>query len=171
MAERNWDIELTNDAEKIRENLASGSVLCMVLNKKISARHLYNIVEGYTVFTVLIGDAQRFILLCGAYKVGGEFKKDTEKELKTFGRQVNEQIFDDLLHIGGTPYFPFCVDVDMKVVEKLREFFDIQEIEVNATKRIAVLGYYYDEKQIPSQEGRVVAELPPMLMQSPPILN
>ena len=172
MADRNWDIDLVNDPKKISERLASGPQLCMVLSKTISAKTLYVLVEGYNIFAVPIGDdEQRFVLLCGAYKARGEFKKDKEQEQNAFGRRVNEQIFDDLIHINDVPYFPFCEDVDMEVVDKLREIFDIQDIFTHSKAYTAILGYYYDEKCIPPLEGRVVAELPPMLMQSPPILN
>ena len=171
MAERNWDIELTNDAEKIQKNLASGRQLCMLLNKDLPKRLLFKLIEQFNILAVPLAGEDRFAVVCGAYKAEGAFQKNPEQEQKAFGRQVNEQIFDDLIQINGEPYFPFCEGVDTKVVDKLRATFDVQEIFTDQRTYTVVLGYYYDEKALPAQEARVVAQLPPVFHKTPPNLN
>lgn len=172
--ERQWDIELINDRKEIKRRLNAGPQLCMVLSKDIKPETLYNTVRDYYVFNFLnepsfdedfdfdaapdeVFDSEELtVVLAGAYK--GEIKEDVEKTKKAFGREVKEQIFDDLIHIHGIPYMPFCKDLDPNVIDTMRAVFDIRDIEHNVEVRTAVRCCYYDKKTAVSTEGKVISQ-------------
>lgn len=160
--ERNWDIELINAPEVIKERLDSGPQLCQVLSKEIKSETLYNLARDHYLFSTEIAAEDRLIILCGAFKEGVEMQPDPEKTQKAFGRQVTEQVFDDLVHIDEVPYLPFCKDLDRKVIDRMRAVYDIRDIEYNSETRTAILGHYYDAKNVPKRPGRVIAQSKPI---------
>lgn len=154
-------IDGTNDAEEVKRRLDSEPQLCMVLTKDLHLDPIgfFNVVNMGFVFAA---GKERYVILCGGYKADGELEKDPEKVENTFGRQVDEQIHDEIIEIEGTPYILFCETVDTQVVEKMRMAFDIQEIEYDSKPRKAIRGHYYDPAKTPLTENKVISQLPPI---------
>ena len=168
--ERTWDIDPTNVSAVIQEKLEAGPQLCMVLAKDVKPDTIFNLVKNHYLFSSDIDAEDRLIVLCGAYKDGVEMGPVPERTQKVFGRELTEQIHDDLVHIGEVPYMPFCKNLDPKVIKRMRDVFDIREVEYNSESRTAILGYYYDAKNVPPRPGRVIAQSRPII-QNPNINN
>ena len=128
----------------------------------LDATGIFNIVREAFVFSVSIEGEERLILYPGGYKGVGGFKKDPERAENAFGRQVDEQIHDEIVEIEGTPYILFCEDVDPLVVDKMRMAFDIQEVEYDLKPRVAILGHTYDAANAEVAEGKVISQAPPI---------
>ena len=161
MSDRTF-IAYTNDPEEVDRWLDAGPQLCMVLKEDLPATALYNIVETVFVYAVDIHGTERYVALCGAHKIKGGFKRNPEKTEKAFGRDVTEQIHDAPIEIEGIPYIPFSEDSDPLVINKMREVFDIQEIEYLLKPRTAILGHYYNKPTESVSEGKVVSQVPPI---------
>lgn len=159
--ERHWDIQPVNNEKVIRKRLDEGPQLCMILSTEIQPEYLYNMITQFYVFSTNIDDQEREVLLIGAYK--GKIKEDTEKTKQAFGREIKEkQIYDDLVHIGETPFIPFCVGLDRNIIETMKQIYDIKQINVNSEKREAVCCYYYDKNNEPPIEASVI-QLKPVI--------
>ena len=162
--ERTWDIEPTNNAKIIEKMLETGPQLCQVLSENIRPETLLNLTQDFYLFAREIDGQDRVVILCGAYKAEGDLTPDPEKTQKAFGRQITEnQIYDDLVHIEGVPYFPFCKGLDVNLINRMRVVYDIRDIHYDSEDRIAVFGHYYDVKTSPKRPGRVIAQAKPIL--------
>lgn len=174
MAERQWDIDLINDPDEIERRLESGPQLCMVLSPDIKPQTLWNVVNEHYVYTFLnekvfnedfdfesatdedFESEKLVVVLAGAYK--GEIKEDVEKTIKVFGRRVEEQIYDDLVHIRGVPYMPFCKELDPHVIDTMRAVFDIRDIIIDDEPRRSVYCCYYDRATAVPTEGGIIGQ-------------
>lgn len=155
MRKRRWDdIEIINDREVIDARLDSGPQPCMVLAREIKQETIYNLVGRHYLFYVDVEGEERHIVLAGVCKS----EPNPEKEMEAFGRHVSEQIFDAPVHIQGIPYMPFCKDLGVDVIDRMRSVFDIREIEYNVENRTAVFCFYYDKNNTVAKEGQVITQ-------------
>ena len=162
--ERTWDIEPTNDPKIIQERLNAGPQLCMFINKDATPEQIYNLVEKHYLYGI-VDDAgeDRLINLIGAYK--GKIQEDKQKTKKVFGKEIKHQVFDDLIHVNETPYVPFCKDLEPNIIDTIQKIYDVQNIEWKLEYRKAILCYYYDQKNVPKREGRVISQTAPISIQ------
>ena len=163
--ERTWDIEPINNPNLIEKRLQAGPQLCMFINKDVTPEQIYNLVEKHYIYSIVDDDGEdRLIILMGAYK--GEIREDTQKTKKVFGKEINHQIFDDLIHINEIPYVPFCQGLEPNVIDTIQKIYDVQEIQYQVEIRKAVLCHYYDHKNVPKREGRVISQAAPISIQA-----
>ena len=159
--ERTWDIEPINNPSLIEKRLQAGPQLCIFISKNVTPEQIYNLIEKHYIYSIVDDDGEdRLISIAGAYK--GEIREDTEKTKKVFGKEINHQLFDDLIHIDGTPYVPFCKGSERNVIDTIKKIYDVQNITWEGTSRKAVLCYYYDHNNVPKKEGRIISQAAPI---------
>ena len=156
---RSWDIEFVEGWDAVNEKLSRGPQLCQVLSKDINPKTFYNIAKSFPCFQVSLAGEDRSVVLCGAYVGEGEFGASTEKGvLNQFGRPSSDyisiELFDDLLHVDGVPYMPFCEDVDNDVLDLMNNVYDVQSVG----GRWCVLCTYYENDNPGEVDGGVISQ-------------
>ena len=162
--ERTWDIEPINNPNLIEKRLQAGPQLCMFISKDATPEQIYNLIEQFYIYSIVDNDGEdRLIVLIGAYK--GEIREDKQKTKKVFGKEIEHQVFDDLVHINEIPYVPFCENLEPNVINTIQKIYDVQSIKLKEETRKAVLCYYYDHKNVPKiVEGRVISQAAPIFI-------
>ena len=156
---RSWDIELYNDPAVVEQKLNEGPQLCQVFSKSISPQTLFNVANRFYCYQALLNGEPRSVVLLGAYKGKGDCGEDISGVREIFGKDASEyaniDIFDDLIHIDGIPYLPFCKDVEMDTISKMGNVYDIQVVN----ERYCVLCMYYDHNmESENSEGGIISQ-------------